>query len=140
MLSQVEPCVKTAMDQSVRYVILKSTTLTSCIESEKLTSCIHFAVITNLFACVISFSPLVSHLLTSLFSLFQFGDCNCACNCAVPECNSINCICFTIDLGGGSAQQQQQMTQQQLQQQIQQLQQLQWQQQQQFPQQPPYPR
>ena len=138
MLSQVEPCVKTAMDQSVRYVILISTTLTSCIESEKLTSCIHFAVVT--FLHVISFSPLVSHLLTSLFSLFQFGDCNCACNCAMPECNSINCICFTIDLGGGSAQQQRQTTQQQLQQQIQQLQQLQWQQQHQFPQQPPYPR
>lgn len=68
-----------------------------------------------------------------------FGDCNCACNCAMPECNSINCICFTIDLGGGSAQQQRQMTQQQLQQQILQLQQLQ-QQQQHVPQQLAYPR
>ncbi|XP_046841326.1 uncharacterized protein LOC124435433 [Xenia sp. Carnegie-2017] len=28
----------------------------------------------------------------------QFGDCNCACNCQVPECNSINCICFEIQL------------------------------------------
>ncbi|XP_028400401.1 uncharacterized protein LOC114523619 [Dendronephthya gigantea] len=28
----------------------------------------------------------------------QCGDCNCACNCQLPECNSINCICFEIQL------------------------------------------
>lgn len=34
----------------------------------------------------------------------QCGDCNCACNCNLPECNSINCICFEIQLKqpGGS--------------------------------------
>lgn len=70
------------------------------------------------------------------------GDCNCACNCALPECNSINCICFSIDLGGESQQQQQMMQQQQqIQQQQQQLQQLQMQQQQFQPQSyPNYPR
>ena len=134
MLSQVEPCVKTAMDQSVRYVM--STTLTSFTELEKLTSCSHVTLSVSLH---LFFSAVVSHMLTSSFAVFQFGDCNCACNCAMPECNSINCICFTIDLGGGSAQQQRQMTQQQLQQQILQLQQLQ-QQQQHVPQQLAYPR
>ncbi|KAM7445603.1 hypothetical protein ABFA07_005869 [Porites harrisoni] len=58
------------------------------------------------------------------------GDCNCACNCAVPECDSINCICFKIDLSGGQAGTQQQQESIRLQQQIQQLQQLQMQQQQ----------
>lgn len=39
----------------------------------------------------------------------QCGDCNCACNFTMPECNSINCICFEIQLkqpggdGGGMA-------------------------------------
>lgn len=60
------------------------------------------------------------------------GDCNCACNCAAPECDSINCFCFTIDLSGGqsTAMRQQQETIR-LQQQIQQLQQMQQLQQQQ---------
>lgn len=107
-------------------------------------SCSHgtLLVIVQLFLFCVCKILSISQLLTSSFARFQFGDCNCACNCAMPECNSINCICFTIDLGGGGGgaqQQQQQMTQQQLQQQIQQLQQLQ-RQQQQFPQQLAYPR
>ena len=35
----------------------------------------------------------------------QCGDCNCACNCQLPECNSINCICFEIQLKQPGAQQ-----------------------------------
>lgn len=69
-----------------------------------------------------------------------FGDCNCACNCSAPECDSINCICFKIDLSGGQAAQRQQQQQMELQRQIQQLQQLQMQQQQFQQHQQAYPR
>lgn len=59
----------------------------------------------------------------------SLGACNCACNCSAPECDSINCLCFTIDLSGGQGAQRQQQDQVELQRQIEQLQQLQMQQQ-----------
>jgi len=42
------------------------------------------------------------------------GACNCNCSCNLPECNSINCLCFEIGLGSPSvpAAQQTQMHQQ----------------------------
>lgn len=39
------------------------------------------------------------------YVLFQCGDCNCACNCQLPECNTINCICFEIHLKQPGGQQ-----------------------------------
>ncbi|XP_031573286.1 keratin-associated protein 9-4-like [Actinia tenebrosa] len=29
------------------------------------------------------------------------GGCNCACACDIPDCSSINCLCFKLDLSGG---------------------------------------
>ncbi len=29
---------------------------------------------------------------------FQCGQCNCNCSCQVPECESINCLCFELKL------------------------------------------
>lgn len=41
----------------------------------------------------------ILHRFTNMLCLtFQCGDCNCACNLQMPECNSINCICFEIQL------------------------------------------